>query len=892
MKATRLRTEYLREPMGLDTEPRFYWNCTGGSTQTAYRILATRGDAVIWDSGKVASSRMTHVEYAGLPLKSRDRVDWTVTLWDEKGAQGEMASSWFEMGLLTATDWVGDWITGNYRPKKHSRYPVDYFRREFSVSKRLTRARLYISACGLYEASINGNRVGDFRLAPGSTDYRHRIQYQVYDVLELLSTQNSLDISLADGWYRGCVGPMGVNNVFGRQTKVLCQLELTTDDGRVETIKSDDSFSWSSDGPIRFADLKDGEVYDARLTPTLLGKAKTTKVSVTPTSSNNVPVRQHEVFTPSLVTTPSGMRVLDFGQNIAGFVAFTVQANEGQSIKLRLGETLDATGEFSQANFLLKRPVKDIGPVASFLLISQQGDKMKTPMRDTPLQEVHYTCRAGRNSYKTEFAVFGFRYALIETDVEFDVADFSAIAVYSDLEEVGQFACSNPDVNQLFANTQWSMKGNYLDVPTDCPTRERLGWTGDAQAFFDTAAYLMDVPAFTRKWLHDVQDGRLKSGKPAAVAPFNGLSLMYNSTGAAAGWGDAVVLIPYRFWKRYGDERILRDFYDLMRGFAMFMISQTGHRKRNTAKDNPLNKYVYEKGVHLGEWLEPEEFRDPNPTGLNGGTVHTEVATAYLHYSMTKIAEVAAVLGRHDDWELFNEYAIGAKRAYNAMFIHDGTIDTDRQAKLVRPLELGLLDGTAKAKVQDRLITAVESYGYRVGTGFLSTPFLLQALTNAGRPDVAYAVLQNDQAPSWIAEVRAGATTMWEDWEGKASHNHYAQGAVSQWLFDTVAGIRVDGENQFVIAPCPGGGLTEASASYGSIYGTVRSSWTLGPTGGSLSVEVPANTVAEVRLPDGTRHRAKAGSHRYELGPILTGHSAVRRLPPALAAASGRKEAS
>ncbi|MCI1641886.1 MAG: SDR family oxidoreductase [Actinomyces sp.] len=761
---------------------------------------------------------MTNIEYAGVPLRSRDRIEWTVTLWDEAGHPGDSVSGRFEMGLLDARDWSAAWIAGDYRPRRNTRYPVDYFRRAFATSGAVARARLYVTACGLYEAWINGHRVGEFRLTPGSTDYRYRLQYQTYDVLDLLEQDNVLEFRLADGWYRGTIGPFGVNNVFGRQTKIRAQLEVTYQDGRTDVLGTDRSFSWSNDGPLRFADLKDGEVYDARLVPSFAGQATVVREDLAPTASNNVAVRQHEAFTPTLVVTPSGQRVLDFGQNLAGFLAFTVHARSGQVIRLRAGETLDEHGEFTQANFQLQRPVSDIGPVASFRLISQQGDKMKAPMRPTPLQEVVYTCRDGVNQYKTEFAVFGFRYALVETDVEFDPGDFTAIAVYSAMEETGEFSCSNPDVNRFLENTRWSMKGNFLDVPTDCPTRERLGWTGDAQAFFDTAAYLMDVPAFMRKWLHDVRDGVLKSGKPAAVAPYNGTALMYNATGGSVGWGDAVVLVPYRLWKRYGDERILREFYDLMRGYAMFMIRHTGHRDRRAARSNPLNRFVYEKGVHLGEWLEPEQFRDPLPNSARGSVAHTEVATAYLHYTMKHLAEIAQVIGKHDDVALFTEYADGAKRAYNALFVSGGTIDTDRQAKLVRPLALGLLDGETKRTVQERLVQAVENYGYRVGTGFLSTPFLLPALTEAGRADVAYRVLQNDRAPSWLAEVRAGATTVWEDWEGEASHNHYAPGAVCQWLFDTVAGIRVAGENRFFIAPVPGGGLTDAHAEYRSTY--------------------------------------------------------------------------
>ncbi|MEV6348305.1 family 78 glycoside hydrolase catalytic domain [Actinoplanes sp. NPDC051851] len=847
MRATRLHTEYLSEPLGIDiVRPRFYWNCDGGTTQTAYRIVALRDDVTLWDSGKVPSARMTHVEWDGVPLTSRDRVDWTVTLWDENDVSGDPVSSWFEMGLLEPGDWTARWITGGYEPRRNTRYPVDCFRREFDARREIVRARLYVTACGIYQATINGQRAGDIELAPGSTDYRHRLHYQTYDVVDLIADgANTLEVQLADGWYRGSVGAFGVTNVFGKRTALLCQLELTYADGTAETIGSGDDFGWSDDGPIRFADLKDGEVYDARRTPSYRGRAALAGTALVPVAANNVAPRAQETFTPTLITTPSGRRVLDFGQNIAGFLDCTVHGAAGQTITLRLGEILDTDGEFTQTNIQLRKPERrQIGRITGMLLITGQADRIPGKLQPTPKQEVTLICSGGTDHYRTAFAVFGFRYVLVDTDLPIDPADFRAVAVYSDMAETGDFTCSNEDVNRLVASTRWSMKGNFLDVPTDCPTRERLGWTGDAQVFFDTATYFMDVAAFFRKWLHDVRDGRHRSGKPSAIAPYSGLPMLYDSTGGSAGWGDAAVLVPYRFWKRYGDTRLLREFYDLIRGYATYMIDNTG----------PDGVYG-EKGMHLGEWLEPEEFRDP--VGPRSKVRQTEVATAYLHYTMTCLTEIASELGETEDAALFRSYAERATTAYGRL----AELDTDRQAKLVRPLALGLLDGDTRTRAQRRLVTAVENRDHRVGTGFLSTPFLLPVLTEAGRPDVAYQVLENEKAPSWLAQVKSGATTVWEDWEGRESRNHYATGAVCQWLFDTVAGIRADGENRFVVAPVPGGTLTWAEATCTTLYGTIISRW---DTGG-LTVTVPANTTAEIRLPDGTHRTAGAGVHMFAM---------------------------
>jgi alpha-L-rhamnosidase len=863
MKAIRLRTEYLEEPIGLGiAAPRLYWNCVDGVKQTAYMIIAKIEDEIIWQTEKVLSGSMSHIHYEGRLLKSRDRVHWSVKLWDENNNEGEWASSWFELGLLEKNDWVAHWISGNYTPKKNIRYPADCFRKQFLTVKEIRQARLYITACGLYEARINGLRVGGFCLAPGCTDYRYRLQYQTYDVTNLLSKeQNTLEIQLADGWYRGSIGCWGAINVFGRQTKLLCQLEIRYTDGANDIILSNDSFSWSNDGPIRFADLKDGEIYDASLVPTYAERAKLVKEKLMPTASNNIEPKEHEAFSARLIHTPTGARVLDFCQNIAGFVSFTVKGKKGQKLKLRLGEILDQNGEFTQANMQVQKPVKEFGKLAEFLLATGNEKKIHGELQATPLQEIIFTCSGNTDYYKTTFSVFGFRYALIEAELSFDPSEFKAIAVYSAMEQTGRFECSNSDVNHLFRNTVWSMKGNFLDVPTDCPTRERLGWTGDAQIFFNTAAYLMNVAPFFHKWLLDLRDDQFKNGKSSAVVPYNGVSFVYDNTGGSVGWADAVVLIPYRYWKRYGDKDIISDFYGMMRNYAMYMIGHTGHKNKKDAKINPYNKYVYEKGFHLGEWLEPEEFRDdvrsPHQT-------HAEECTAYLHYTMSCMTEIAHVLEKKDDETLFNEYAKGAKNAYNHLFLENGNIDTDRQAKLVRPLALGLLDGEQKRNVEKRLVRAVENRGYRIGTGFLSTPFLLRMLVRAKRADIAYKMLENTDFPGWLAQVKAGATTVWEDWEGKASHNHYSPGAVCQWLFDTAAGITVDGENRFLIAPIPGGTFTFMKAKYASLYGTVSTQWQKTENGYRIEMNIPPNTTAKIQLPNKEKIFVVTGTYKFE----------------------------
>ncbi|MBO4414162.1 MAG: family 78 glycoside hydrolase catalytic domain, partial [Clostridia bacterium] len=574
MKATRLRTEYLRDPIGVDFDkPRLMWNCEGGVKQTAYQIVTDK-----WDSGKVTSPSM-HAEYPG-KFHDRERVTWRVRLWDENDEAGEWKEAFFEAGI---SEWCAKWITGNYAVKKRERYPVDCFRRVFEVKKPVVRARLYITACGLYEAKIGGNRAGNFVLAPGHTDYRKRVQYQTYDVTELISNgKNELTVSLADGWYRGSCGAWGRTNQYGSETKLLAQLELYYEDGGCDTVATDGSWEWSADGPIRFADNKDGEVVEAFRTPLYGGRAKVTGHNVRPTASNSVPVTEHERFHPVVTTAPNGKKLLDFGQNLAGYVSFSVRAHVGQTMKWRFGELLDKEGNLTLENVELR---------------------MKNKV--TPLQRIDYTCAEGKNEYKTTFAVFGFRYAEVDTEVELTPENVESIAVYSDMEETGSFESSNPLLDRLVTVTKWSTKSNSLDVPTDCPTRERHGWTGDAQIFFETASFLFDYAAFSKKYLRDVFDWQKKNGKLPQIAPYGGVDFYMDTLNGSVGWSDVGIIMPYRFARKYGDARILGEYYDGMKKYAEFMISRVGRNgflSKNLGLTGEAKKYAVNLGQSYGEW--------------------------------------------------------------------------------------------------------------------------------------------------------------------------------------------------------------------------------------------------------------------------------------------------
>lgn len=846
MKAINLKTEYLTNPIVIDIKnPRLMWSCEGGKKQTAYRIVAMSDGKTVWDSGKVQSSSM-RAEYP-LPPKSRQKIEWKITLWDENDKEGEAASATFEYGLLNPSDWQAKWISGNYHVNKKQRYPVDCFQKNFNAIG-IKKARLYVTACGLYEVKLNGVRVGNFVLAPGHTDYRKRIQYQTYDVTDLINGgANTITAELADGWYRGSCGAWGLNNQYGMRTKLLAQLELTDSIGNISRICTDESWSWSNDGSITFADNKDGEIVDACKKPTCSGNAKIVKCKVVPTASNNVYITEHETFKPKLITTQKGAKVLDFGQNIAGYIAFTVRAKAGDKITLRFGEMLTKEGEFTQKNI-----------------------QCATKKRATPLQKIEYICKEGVNAYKTKFAIFGFQYALIETNVPFEPEDFTAIAVYSDIEEVLTFESSNELLNKLVDCTRRSAKNNSADVPTDCPTRERHGWTGDSQLFFTTASYLFNYAPFAKKHLRDVYDWQKKDGKLPQIAPYGGVDFYMNTMNGAPGWADAGILIPYRFYRQYGDKNILKEYYGGMYRYAQFIIKRMG---RKTILSKPLHisrkyrRYAVNYGQAYGEWAEPADVHPMHWTDMI--LPKPEVATAYASWMMKLMAEIAGEFGKSDDQKKFSFYAEKSKEAYRAIRqTEEYKLDTDRQALLVRPLYLNLLDEKQAEYAKERLVKAMENYGWRVGTGFLSTPLILDVLADIDI-EYAYKLLENEEMPGWLFMPKAGATTIWESWEGTkaqggiASLDHYSKGAVLEWVFSKMCGIQVAGENKFRIAPLPGGHFTFANTSYNSVYGEVVSGWQKEGEGYTYTITIPANCTAQIVLPNGETHTVGAGKYTF-----------------------------
>ena len=755
---------------------------------------------------------------------------------------------------------------------------VPVFRRRFEVQKDWEKATLRLTAHGIYEAELNGVSVTENKFMPGLTSYYTRIQVQEYDVTSLLREGgNELRVTVGDGWWRW-------NNNFGYTLALWGELTLRYTDGTEEAIVTDERFEVTTDGIVR-SDLQKGEVYDARVEPHGWQKAAlcTEHTEGKLIENQSVPVREKERFPGRPLRDAAGNLVIDFGQNIAGYVHMTLRnTKRGQTVHLKHGEGLDKDGCFSTANC--------------------DGGR-------TEFQEITYICKGAEvEEYTPHFAVFGFRYALVEG---IEDADFEAIAVYSDMEETGDFHCSNDLINKLVENARWSQKGNFLDVPVDCPTRERNAWTGDAMIYCRTAAYFMDVRQFFKKWLIDQTIEQYASGKvgitfPSTSSVHNPEELpsvqvkdpamaLAGPTGDgnigedSVGWGDSAVWIPYQMYLMYGDKEFLKEHYGTAKKWVEFSLHCMKEQNPLYA-DKPWyangdGDYIYDTRFHYGEWNEP---LPPAPEVIElfakGGTAadyvthmakygKPEVATAYTKRSCDNLAHMARILGKDEDAAHYAALSEKIKAAYDKYLISDdGEIQKGHQAAYIRALALDMVSEAKKPLVIAQLKKELEAADYHLNTGFLSTVYLLPTLCDNGLVDEAFRILEQTGAPGWLHPITLGATTMLENWNGmdvfRDSFNHYSFGAVCQFLFEYVAGIRptfnAPGFREFELRPILGGSLIWAEGNYKTQYGTIRSHWEREGIHFVYTCTVPEGTTARLTLPDGCAKTLCAGTYRFE----------------------------
>ena len=852
LAAKNLRCEYKTDPLGIDMRmPRLSWELVSaerGVLQTSYEIRVAPSEAdfakgkTIWQSGKQSSDASIQVEYGGPALESRKIYFWQVRVADNHGHLSEWSKpAHWEMGLLEPTDWKAKWITPKLPEDESKLNPAPFLRREFSVNKRVERARLYATAMGLYEISLNGKRVGEEYFTPGWTSYDFRYQYQTYDVTSSLkSDANCIAAILGDGWFRGTMTWGTKRESYGKKLALLAQLVITYKDGSQQIVSSDEQWK-SATGPILMSDIYNGETYDARLEQSGWNEAgfddKNWK-SVTALEAPKAklvapagpPVNAIEEIKPvKVLKTPAGDTVLDMGQNMVGWVRFRVTGPPGTTISLRHAEVLDKHGNFYTENLRSGYWV----PGAA-------------------MQTIRYTTKGrGTETYEPRFTFQGFRYVAVSGwPGEVNPQDFTGVVVHSAIARTGSFETSNPLLNQLQHNIIWGQRGNFLDVPTDCPQRdERLGWTGDAQVFARTASFNHDTAAFYTKWLKDVAFDQEDDGAVPFVIPNILSHKTRQGAAASAGWADVAVVLPWIVYQSYGDKRILEEQYPSMKGWVEYMRKQAG------------DKYIWSSGFSFGDWL---AFATTNPDYPGATTDKDLIQTAYFARSTALLAKTAEVLGKKEDAAEYNSLEEKIKAAFQKEFVTpNGRLSSNTQTAYALALAFELLPEAQRAQAAARLAEDVKKFGH-LTTGFLGTPLLFQTLSDHGYLDLAYLLLNRTEYPSWLYPVTKGATTIWERWDGikpdgsfqdpgMNSFNHYAYGAIGEWMYRVVAGIDLDerhpGYKHILIQPQPGGGLTYAKASVESIYGRVASDWKITDGKFTLTVEVPPNTTAAVRLP-------------------------------------------
>lgn len=775
--------------------------------------------------------------------------------------------------------WVVSWIepaepAGG--PKRQR--PAYHLAGEFGVPGPINSAYLYASAHGVYEAFINGRRVGDWELTPGFTAYRKRLQVQTFDVTSLVvEGRNALGAILSDGWWRGQHGVARRVNDYGESTAFLAQLVVTLRSGTALTFGTDSTWR-SRASHILGADLIAGEVHDLRLRVrgwAVPGADRSSwdEVRVVDHGFHQLcvspapPVRRIEELRPvSIRALAPQCWVADFGQNSNGWVRLRNLGPRGTRITLTYGEALDRDGDVTQAN------VASGAPAAADDCVPFQVDTVISAGVESDVFEPRHSTK-------------GFQYVRVEGHPgQFDSNDITSVVVHTDLHRIGSFTCSDDRLNAIHRIAEWSFRGNACDIPTDCPTRERAGWTGDWQIYVETAAYLYDVAGFCAKWLRDLAAEQWRSGAVTNVVPEphpmdDREPAYWKNLVGSAGWGDAAVHVPWEIYRATGNEQILAEQWESMAAWVNFAAhaAATGRhasRVERSPDPAPHERYVWDSGFHFGEWLEPgQSLADAIRIAVNND--HGALATAYLYRSAWQTAQTAMVLGRSDDAERYRELAAHVRDAWRTEFIDEnGRITPHTQSTLVRALAFDLVPRELRTQTAGDLVALVRAAGTHLGTGFLSTPFLLPVLTDNGHLDVAYELLFQDTLPSWLLMTARGATTVWEEWEGidadgvaHASLNHYSKGAVISFLHRYVTGLQIlePGYRRFRVAPQPGGGLTSARTHHDSPYGRIEIAWQLTGDDLHIDVTVPPGTDAQLVLPGGTTARLPSGRHHRTL---------------------------
>jgi alpha-L-rhamnosidase len=829
-------------PVGFhDPLPNFSWKLPAGTkAQKSYQIELTAGGATLWDSGWTVSDQSSHVPYKGPALNSRQQAQWRVRFRDDQGIESPWSEpARLEMGLLTPADWKARWISpsGNFPADREA---VTLLRRSFPVSKPIAEARLYVTARGLFEASLNGKKVGQDKLTPGWTPYQKRLDTLTYDVTDrIVQGNNDLGVLLGTGWYVGRLGYERKRAFYGKTPELLLQLEIRYKDGTTETIASDSQWEGTIDGPILLSSLYDGEDYDARKQPAgwapVAVNADLGPQRLLPKPA--LPVRQIKTLTTQAITQPSpGTYVFDLGQNMVGVARIRIPVKKDQTVKLRFAEMLQTNGTLYTENYR-----------------SARSTDSYTPDRD------------GTIEWEPHFTFHGFRYVELSglpAGVTPQKDWVTGIVLSADMKKTGLFESSHPKLNQLQSNITWGQISNFIDIPTDCPQRdERLGWTGDAHVFCETSMFNYDSHAFWKSWLESIRDEQRPDGSIPDVVP---TVVSYKQS---PGWMDVGPVIAWESYVRSGDRKVLEENFSMMEKQLGWYRA---HSKEGLTPDV--------KG--WGDWLQPYPT---NPKNQNGDTPHDLLGAAFYARDARILASAAKALGKENEAKSYTAEADTVRDAFAKHFFDaEGKLQNapETQTGYVLAIAFNLLPPDLKKKAGDRLAKLVADADNHLRTGFLGTPFIAVALDDSGHSDLATKLLFQETYPSWFYPINQGATTMWERWNsytkesgfgsaGMNSFNHYAYGAIGQWLYERIAGLTPDpeqpGYKHFFVRPLVIPELTSARAELETSYGKAGVAWASKAGRVSLDVIVPPNTTATLLYPQGSEPRIlSAGTHHFD----------------------------
>ncbi len=896
-----LKCELMENPIGMDIlKPRLSWEIISDKKemmQSAYQVIVAESEEdlmheknVIWNTDVVATDSSINCEYNGPTLKSKQRYYWKVRIWDENNNISNYSSvAFWEMGLLEESDWEAKWISCNidranvYKPNNimeamtpqqfddSSFNQCPYLRKEFEISKEVESARIYVTAHGVYDLFLNGNKVNDNLLAPEYNDYDSFIHYQTYDVTKHVSCgENTFGAILGDGWYSGFIGVMSINQQYGEDISLLMQMEIKYSDGTVQKIVSDESFR-SATGPLIYSELYKGEKYDAR--KELVGwnlngynDSNWKECLIQNFKKDNLiafygePIRIVKEFKPkSIYTSPKGETIIDLGQVIAGKFRVKLTGKSGMQVSFTCSEITQPNGDFLMNIMGVNKDQKDI-----------------------------YICKDDKEViYEPRFTYHGFRYIKVEGyEGTFSVDDFTALVISSDLQQNGEFKCSDNRINKLQSNIFWSQRANFISIPTDCPQREKAGWTGDIQVYASTAAFNMGTSAFLSRWMKSVETEQLEDGQIPMIVPYmkdySTLVAQSMGTHSSAGWGDACIIVPWVLYNTYGNKRALEDNYHVMKKWVAY-IERTASENiidvkgEMTPERKERQKYLWNTGFHFGDWLAPSlTINEAGEIDMHRSAFLSKdvVAPCFYAYSTELMSKIANILNQKTDEVYYKELNQKIRKAFADEYIsEDGTIQGGFQGIYVLALEMNLVPENLKLKVVQKLVDLIEGNGYKLDTGFLSIPFLLDVLYDNGHKDIAYILLFQTECPSWLYEVEKGATTIWEAWQAikpdgeptNVSYNHYAFGCVGDFIYRRIGGIQNTevAYKHISIQPDFECGLTSAETSYKSVHGLISVQWELKDKKVDVKVKVPGNTRATVILP-GIREEIGSGEYQYQ----------------------------